>query len=110
MSYWGVDQSAFRPQQALLRVLPRILNAATPDASWEIVPPGPLNEPILRSPIVVDGMLRQEGLFNVFSPLLPLACLCVFKATGWAQRMLSAKELLRAFDMPLDMDATLLTD
>jgi hypothetical protein len=108
MSYRGVDQSAFRPQQALPLVLAHILNAATLDASRDIVPPGPLNEPTPRSPIVVDGMLRQEGLFDVFSPLLPLACPCVFKASGWAQRTLLAKELLRAFDM--DMDATLLMD
>jgi hypothetical protein len=32
----------------------------------------------------------------------------VFKATGWAERRLSAKEYLRAFDSPLDMDTVLL--
>jgi hypothetical protein len=58
MSYRGVDQSAFQPQQALPQVLTHILNAATLDASRKIVPPGPLNKPIPRSPIVVDGMLR----------------------------------------------------
>jgi hypothetical protein len=110
MSYQGVNQSVFQPQQALPQVLTHILNAATPDASREIVPPGPFNKPIPHSPIVVDGMLCQEGLFDVFSPLLPLACPCVFKASCWAQHSLLAKELLRAFDMPLDMDATLLTN
>jgi len=55
-------------------------------------------------------MLRIEGLFNVFDPSIPVACSCVFKASGWAQRSLSIKELLRVFDTPLAMDDVLIAD
>jgi hypothetical protein len=55
-------------------------------------------------------MLRLEGLFNVFDPSLPVACPCVFKASGWAQRSLSIKELLHVFDTPLAMDDVLIAD
>jgi hypothetical protein len=55
-------------------------------------------------------MLHQEGLFDIFRPSLPIACPCVFKASGWAQRALSAKEMLSTFNTPLEMDEILLTD
>jgi hypothetical protein len=110
MSFRGVEKASFRQSGSLPRVLAHIMNAATPDASQEIDPPKPITAPIPCPPIVRDGMLRQEGLLNVFRPLLPIACPCVFKSSGWAQRPLLAKELLRAFDMPLDMDSILLTD
>ncbi len=37
-----------------------------------------------------------------------IACPCVFKTSGWVQCSLLAKEVLRAFDIPLNMDAVLL--
>ncbi len=61
------------------------------------------------STIYIDGMMQREGLFNIGKPTAPIACPCVFKPTGWGRRSLSAKELLRAFDVsPLD-NAVLLT-
>jgi hypothetical protein len=107
---WRVDMTAFRPTPALPRILAHILNAATPDLSREIEPPYPIDEPIPCSPIVRDGMLRQEGLSDIFWPTLHIACPCIFKASGWAQHTLSAKEILRAFNTPLNMDEILLTD
>jgi hypothetical protein len=55
-------------------------------------------------------MLHQEGLLDVFRPLLNVACPCVFNATGWAQRQLLAKEILHAFVVPLNMDEVLLAE
>jgi hypothetical protein len=42
--------------------------------------------------------------------LVPVACPCVFKASGWSKRSLSVKELLRVFDTPLAMDDVLIPD
>ncbi len=110
VSSWGVDVTAFHPPPVLPRILVHILNAPTPDPSSKIEPPSPIDEPIPRYPIVRDGRLCQEGLLNIFQPSLNVACPCVFKATGWAQRPLSAKEILRAFDTPLNMGEILLTE
>ena len=106
----GVDAAVFCPPPALPRILAHIVNAATPDPSREIESPCPIDEPVPRAPIVRDGMLRLEGLFDVFDPLLPVACPCVFKASGWSKRSLSIKELLCVFDTPLAMDNVLLPD
>ena len=77
-----VDAEVFRLPPALPRILAHIVNAATPDPSREIESPCPLDEPIPRAPIIRDGMLQLEGLFDVFVPSVPVACHCVFKAPG----------------------------
>jgi hypothetical protein len=66
--------------------------------------------PISITLLSTSDVLCQEGLFDVFWPSLPIACPCIFKASGWAQRALLAKETLRAVDNPLEMDEILLTD
>jgi hypothetical protein len=97
------------PPWALLRVLAHILNAASSDATREISEPPPLIDNVPRTPIKEGELLRQEGLLDVFGATkVKIACPCVFKLTGWAQRPLLAKEVLRAFDVPLNMDAVLL--
>jgi len=105
-----VDAAVFCPPPALPHILAHIVNAATPDPLREIELLCPIDAPISRTPIVRDGTLRLEGLFNVFDPSIPVACPCVFKASGWAQRSLSIKELLRMFDTPLAMDNVLIAD
>jgi len=105
-----MDATVFRPPPALPRILAHIVNAATPDPSREIEFLCPIDEPIPRAPIVRDGMLRLEGLFNVFDPSIPVACPCFFKASGWAQCSLSIKEMLHVFDTPLAMDDVLIAD
>jgi len=105
-----VDAAVFRPPPALPHILAHIVNAATPDPLREIELPCPIDAPIPRIPIVRDGMLLLEGLFNIFDPSIPVACPCVFKASGWAQRSLSIKELLCVFDTPLAMDDVLIAD
>ena len=108
ISYWGVKDSVFNAPPALPRVLAHILNSASPDAAQEIDSPPALPTETRHSPVLTDSLLRQEGLYNVFRPDLHIACPCMFKATGWAERRLSAKEYLCAFDSPLDMDTVLL--
>jgi hypothetical protein len=110
LSFWGVDAVVFHPPPALPRILAHIVNAATPDPLREIEFPCPIDEPIPRAPIVRGGMLRLEGLFDVFDPSVPVTCPCVFKALGWAQRSLSIKEMLRVFDTPLVMDDVLIAN
>jgi hypothetical protein len=110
VSSQGVDMTALCPPPALPQILGHILKAMTPDPSSKIEPPSPIDELIPSSPIVRDRRLCQEGLVHVFQPSLNVPCPCVFKATGWAQCPLSAKEILHAFDMPLNMDEILLTE
>ena len=107
MSYKRVDPSVFVAPPSLPRVLAHIIDAAAPDAAKETPPPTPLDS-IPCAPIVSDGVLHSEGLFDVFCPHLRIACPCMFKSTGWAHRPLSACEHLRASDIPLNMDALLL--
>ena len=109
ISYRHVDQSVFTPPRALPQVLGHILNAASPDVAREISEPPPLINNVLCTPIKEGELLRQEGLLDVFGATnVQIVCPCVFKSTGWAQRLLLAKEVLRVFDVPLNMDAILL--
>ncbi len=73
----GVDDNALHPPPALPHILAHIVNAATPDLSREIESPCPIDEPILCALVVRDGMLRLEGLFDVFDPSVLVACPCV---------------------------------
>jgi hypothetical protein len=107
LSFHHVNPSVFIAPLALPQVLVHILNAASPDAASEIARPDPLDcTPCL--PIETGGVLRSEGLFDVFRPHLWVACPCVFKLTGWALQPLLAREHLQAFNIPLDMDDALL--
>jgi hypothetical protein len=85
MSYQGANQSIFIALLLLSRVLAHILNAAFLDVAHEIKPPHTLDTPRAHSPIMEDGLLHQEGLYDVFHFDLKLACQCVFKSTVWAQ-------------------------
>ncbi len=107
LSYQRVDPSIFDTPPLLLRVLAHIINSPLPDAASEIARPDPL-ECSPCAPIKMGGVLRSEGLFDIFRPQLQIACPCIFKSTGWAHRPLLAREHLRAFDIPLDMDDALL--
>jgi hypothetical protein len=109
MSYKRVDPSVFVAPPSLPRVLAHIIDAAAPDAAKETPRTAPLDS-IPCAPIVSDGVLRSEGLFDVFCPHLRIACPRMFKSMGWAHRPLSAREHLRAFNIPLNMDAVLLNE
>jgi hypothetical protein len=83
-----------------------ILNATTPEAAREITRPDP-SDCTPRLPISLGNIVWSKGLFDVFHPHLWVACPCVFKPTGWALHPLLAREHLRAFNIPLDMDKAL---
>ena len=74
----------------------------------EISAPTPLADPLHCAPIYVDGLMQQEGLFNLAQPTAHIACQCMFKATGWGQQTLSTAEGLRAFYISPLMDAVLM--
>jgi hypothetical protein len=71
-------------------------------------PPAVLQGLFVRAPIIHEGLLRQEGLFDVHWPALLIARPCVYKPSRWATGHLSAKEWLRAFDSPLSFDPVFL--
>lgn len=86
------------------RCLSHVLNAAdSPERTSEIPAPMALTGPHPRAPIVVDGLLRQEGLFDVHLPGALLARPSCFKKTGWVRGKLTAKEFLHAHDVPLSL-------
>jgi hypothetical protein len=109
LSYIRVDASVFKAPPALPWVLAHIIDAACPDSGQEISKPTPLVGHIDCRLIREEGVLWQERLLDDFgAPKLKIACLCIFKLLGWAQRLFSAIEFLHAFDSPLNMDAALL--
>ena len=93
------------------RTLAHVLSAAEKgddkDRFWKLPAPDTIIGPCERAPIRVDGLLRREGLYNIFHPECEIARPCVFKASGWANGRLSLKEFCRAFDLPLMLDSPL---
>jgi hypothetical protein len=89
--------------QCVPRTLAHILNAAkkSDGRGWgtQIDSPDPVREGLLQAPIVMDGLLQKEGLYDVHTPSMEIAWPCVFKLSGWA-RGLSARELLHVYDTP----------
>lgn len=81
----GIDTNCFSTRYGLPRTLSHIINAATPGNYTAIDPP---------PPILAIGLLRREGLFDVYSLKLNLACPSVFKKSKWVQRRLSLAETL----------------
>ena len=88
------------PRDALAQTLGHIINPASATRGQNIEPPTTLKPLVPWSPIVQDGLLRGKGLFDVFQPKLEVACRSVFAPTKWVRRGVSAKELLRIFDVP----------
>ena len=104
----GVPHHAFKPPPCVPRVLKHLMNAATPGIFQSIPEPVKLQGQVPRAPVVVDGLMRTEGLLNVYLKHRVVACPSVFSPTKWVKRCLSPYELLRAFDMPMKMDKFLL--
>ena len=100
----GIDTNCFRAHDGLPRTLSHIINAATPGNHRAIDPPPP-TQTHERRPMIMDGLLRREGLFDVHSPSLNVACPSVFKKTKWVQRRMTLAETLRMWDIQLSLDA-----
>jgi hypothetical protein len=93
IAYRGVHASCFMPQGALAQMLGHIINPASDTQGQNIEPPMALQPLVPWSPIVQDGLLHGEGLFDVF-------CRSVFAPTKWVHRGVSPEELLCIFDVP----------
>ena len=105
----GVSKQAFQPVARVPQVLKHLLGSAAPGRFPSIDAPVDLVGSVPRAPIMVDGLLRQEGLLDVFHQGRLVACSSVFSATKWVMRSLSPYELLRAFDFPITLDTRLLS-
>ena len=80
----GVDSTGFHPPASMPRVLKHLLNSAAPGRAREIDAPAPLQGAVARAPIVVEGLLRREGLWDVHHPAGLVACPSVFASSGLA--------------------------
>ena len=110
ISFCGVLQDIFTPKAPLPRTLRHVLSDTTADAIQEISLPTPLSDPLPCAPIYVDGLMQQEGFFDLAWLTAHIACTCVFKANGWGRRTFSTAESLRAFNISPLMDAVLMLD
>ena len=59
---------------------------------------------ITCAPVVVEGLLQKEGLFDVHASDCLIACPSVFSQIQWVKQGLSHPELLRTWGVPLAMD------
>jgi len=96
----GFASEAFAPPQCVPQVLKHLISPAAPGRYTPIDPPPRLRGHIPRTPIVVDGLLQQEGLLDVTKPLQWMACPSVFAKSGWVKRQLTISERMKAFDIP----------
>ena len=104
----NVPSHGFQPSACVPRVLKHLLNSASRGRFEVIEAPPPIDGDVAHAPLVVDQLLRQEGLLDMYHRMRFVACPSVFAKTKWVKRMLTSYELLRAFDMPITMDAKLL--
>ena len=106
---WGLaPESDFVPPPSTPRVLRHVVESATRGSFAPIAKPMESGEALSRAPIITDGMLQVDGLYDVSQPSLLVACPSVFAKTGWVKRSLSRKEFLRLFDLPTSMDKVLM--
>ena len=88
----GGSRSCFEVTNGLPRTIGHVINAAASGFFPEIPAP-PKLDVAARARIEFDGMLRKEGLLDVFAPLTPIACPSVFSATRWVRRTLLPREI-----------------
>ena len=105
----GVPNSIFRPGLMVPRTLKQLLDSTVKGAFTEIPPPPAIPNPA-RRPILVEGRVMREGLYDVARPRATVACPSVFSTTKWVARQLTTREILRVFDLPVSMDRFLLPD
>jgi hypothetical protein len=109
--YSNLANAWFGAVQCVPCTLAHVLNAAKKGDDKgrfrAIKAPNTLMRPLERAPIRVDGLLRREGLYDVFWPESEIARPCVFKALGWVKGRLSLKEYFCTFNFPLMLDGLL---
>ena len=102
----GFDTSCFHARDGLPRTLGHVINAASPGSFTSIAPPAPVHA-VQRGPILVDGLLQRQGLYDVHLDRPLIACPSVFHKSRWVKRQLSSKEVLRMWDIPPSLDGKL---
>ena len=102
----GFEHVHVDSSDGLPRTLSHVINPAASGRFVEIDVPPPLCT-VDRRPIVVDNLMRKEGLFDMTSQTVLVACPSVFVATRWVKRKLTHTETLRMWDVPLNMDQQL---
>lgn len=100
----GIRSTVFNPPAGVPRTLKHLLNAAAPTQAEAITRPPAIQGAIARTPLVVEDLLRREGLYDVHRPMLLIACPSGFTPTKWVGRRLTCYETLWAFDVPISMD------
>ncbi len=105
----GLDTPFTAPTTTLPRVLKHFVNTASRGGFREIRPPPPVSVAAC-APIVVDGIGRINGLYDVCHPELEYAIPCVFKSSGWAQRRLTPPEWRALHDSPVSLRESLEAD
>ena len=98
-----LTRSIVAPPASLRRVVKHVVNAAARGGFVAISPPAPVGPDPPHGPIMVDGLGRMEGLFDVTGRDREYALPCVFKPTGWVRRRLTAVEWLSIHDVPVGM-------
>jgi hypothetical protein len=106
----GFDIVFARPSSRIPRVIKHHVQTAARGGFPEIDPPCPLPSDAAHAPLVLEGLGRVDGLYDVTHPALEYAVPCVFKASGWVRRRLTAKEWLTVHDVPLSLISQLEVD
>ena len=107
----GLNHTIDTPLVSIPRVLKHFVNSASKGGFVAIdAPPDITQEECVRQPIVIEGIGRLEGLYDVVRPTMEYAIPSVFKSTGWVRRRLTPKEWLVLHDVPVDMIADLADD
>lgn len=98
------------PAASVQRTVKHFVNAATRGGFKAIKRPPTVPADVAREPLVVYGLGRIDGLYDVAEPSREYAVPSVFKSTGWVQRRLSPSEWLNLHDMPVDLNKSLAED
>ena len=81
----------FQPSACVPWVLKHLLNSASRGKFEVIEAPPPIDGDVPRTPLVVDQLLRQEGLLDMYHRMRFVACPSVFSQTKWAKRRLTPR-------------------
>ena len=95
------------PSMPLPRCLSHVIAPTANTFSQEINALPLLDDPPCAPIMHTATLLHPAGLWDVTRPDLQIGCRSVFKRSGWVRHHLTAHEMLRAYDMPLQMDVAL---
>ena len=109
VGYKGLHLETLKPTDGLARTLGHIINPASAGHFPRLDVPPPVHN-CGRTPVVIDGLSRKEGLFDVHSPDLEIACPSVFSPSWWVRRRLTRTEHFRMWDIPMTLERCMSDD